>query len=332
MNPLERGRLGRTNVTVTRLSLGTAPLGGLYEAVSESQALNTVERAYELGIRYFDTAPLYGHGLAERRTGAVLRRYPRDEFALSTKVGRLLRPGEPSPHGQFKGTPNVVPVFDFSYDSVMRSFAESLERLRLDRVDILYIHDPDEHYEAARDGAFPALARLRDERVVGAIGAGMNQSEMLARFARETDMDCLLLAGRYTLLEQGALRELLPLCQERNIAIVIGGVFNSDLLANPRPGAHFNYEAASEELIARAQNIAQVCARWDVPLKAAALQFPMAHPAVASVLVGVRSIEHLEENLRLFEKDIPDGLWGELKASGLLDAAAPVPTSRLATR
>ena len=332
MDPLARTRLGRTSVSVTRMGLGTAPLAGLYQAVGERQALATLARAYELGIRYFDTAPLYGHGLAETRTGEVLRGYPRNDITLSTKVGRLLRPGEPAADGQFKGTPKVVPVFDFSYDAVMRSFEESLQRLGIDRVDILYIHDPDEHYEAARDGAFVALARLRDEGVVGAIGAGMNQSEMLARFARETDMDCFLLAGRYTLLEQGALRELLPLCQERHIAIVIGGVFNSDLLANPRPGAHFNYEPASPELIARAQTIAQVCARWNVPLKAAALQFPMAHPTVSSVLVGVRSIEHLEENLRLFELEIPDGLWAELKQSGLVDNAAPVPTSRFATR
>ncbi|HVH65921.1 MAG TPA: aldo/keto reductase [Candidatus Acidoferrum sp.] len=314
------------------MGLGTAPLGGLYETVDEGKALATLERAYELGIRYFDTAPLYGHGLAETRTGRVLRGYPRNDITLSTKVGRLLRPGEPDPDGQFKGTPKVVPIFDFSYDAVMRSFEESLQRLGIDQVDILYIHDPDDHYEAARDGAFPALARLRNEGVVRAIGAGMNQSEMLARFARETDMDCFLLAGRYTLLEQGALRELLPLCQERHIAIVIGGVFNSDLLANPRPGAHFNYEPASDELLARAQKIAQVCARWDVPLKAAALQFPMGHPTVSSVLVGVRSIEHLEEDLGLFELEIPDGLWAELKERGLLDEAAPVPTSRLATR
>lgn len=332
MNPRERVRLGRTDLMVTRMGLGTAPLAGLYEAVPEARALQTLERAFELGLRYFDTAPLYGHGLAEERTGAMLRQKPRDAFILSTKVGRLLRPGEPPPDGQFKGTPKVVPVFDFSYDAVMRSLEESLGRLGLDRVDILFIHDPDEHYEAAVRGAYPALARLRDEGVVGAIGAGMNQSEMLAAFARETDMDCFLLAGRYTLLEQGALSELLPLCQERNIAIVIGGVFNSDLLADPRPGAHFNYEPAGAELVERAQRIAQVCAHWSVPLKAAALQFPMAHPSVASVLVGCRSVEHLEENVHLFEHEVPDGLWSELKSAGLLDEAAPVPGSRLAAR
>ena len=332
MNPRAKIRLGRTDLMVTAVGLGTAPLAGLYEAVPEERAKATLERAWELGIRYFDTAPLYGHGLAEQRAGSMLRERSRDEYILSTKVGRLLLPGEPSPESQYKGTPKVVPVFDFSYDAVMRSFEESLGRLGLDRVDILYIHDPDEHYEAALTGAYPALARLREEGVVHAIGAGMNQSEMLARFARETDMDCFLLAGRYTLLEQGALRTLLPLCEQRNIAIVVGGVFNSGLLANPAPGARFNYEPASTDLIDRANRIAQMCARWNVPIKAAALQFPMGHPSVASVLIGSRSREHLEENLRLFELEIPDGLWADLKSTGLLDEAAPIPGSRLAAR
>lgn len=332
MNPREKRRLGRTDLTVTALGMGTAPMAGLYEAVPEERAKATLNRAWELGIRYFDTAPLYGHGLGEMRTGAALRQQPRADFVLSTKVGRLLRPGEPPPESQYKGTPRVVPVFDFSYDAVMRSFEESLSRLGLDRVDILYIHDPDDHYEAALTGAVPALARLRDEGVVHAIGAGMNQSEMLARFARETDMDCFLLAGRYTLLEQGALKELLPLCEQKNIAVVAGGVFNSGLLANPVPGARFNYEPASTELIDRASRIAQTCARWEVPIKAAALQFPIGHPSVASVLIGSRSRQHLEENVRLFELEIPDGLWTDLKAAGLLDEAAPVPGSHLAAR
>lgn len=327
MNARERVRLGRTRVTVSRLGLGTAPLGGLYEAVPESRAHATLERAFELGLRYFDTAPLYGHGLAEERTGSVLQRKPRDEFALSTKVGRLLKPGQPSPDGQFKGTPNVVPVFDFSYDGVLRSFEESLSRLGLDRVDVLLIHDPDDHYQEALNGAYPALARLRDEGVVGAIGAGMNQSEMLVRFTRETDLDCFLLAGRYTLLDQGALAELLPLCEQRGIAIIAGGVFNSGILAGPVPGAPFNYEPASAELVERAQQIASICAGSGVPLKAAAVQFAIGHPAVSCVLVGCRSVEHLEENIRLFEREIPMDLWSELKAEGLLPEAAPAPRS-----
>jgi D-threo-aldose 1-dehydrogenase len=332
MNPREKRKLGRTDLTVTALGMGTAPLAGLYQAVPEGQAAETLTQAWDLGLRYFDTAPLYGHGLAEQRTGKLLRQHPRDEFVLSTKVGRLLVPGEPPPESMYKGTPRVVPVFDFSYDAVMRSFEESLGRLGMDRVDILYIHDPDEHEDAVLNGAYPALARLREEGVVQAIGAGMNQSEMLARFARQTDMDCFLLAGRYTLLEQGALDELLPICEQKNIAVVIGGVFNSGVLANPAPGARFNYEPAPADLVDRAARIAKVCERWQVPIKAASLQFPMAHPQVVSVLIGSRSREHLEENVRLFELEIPDGLWADLKSAGLLDEAAPVAGSRLAAR
>ena len=332
MNPREKRRLGRTNLMVTALGMGTAPLAGLYEAVAEERAMATLQRAWDLGIRYFDTAPLYGYGLGEMRTGSLLRKHPRDEFVLSTKVGRLLLPGEPPPDSQYKGTPKLLPVFDFSYDAVMRSVDASLGRLGVDRVDMLYIHDPDDHEEAALTGAYPALAQLRDEGVVHAIGAGMNQWEMLTRFAHETDMDCFLLAGRYTLLEQGALKELLPLSEQRNIAIVVGGVFNSGVLANPAPGARFNYEPAPRALIDRAARIAEVCARWNVPIKAASLQFPLGHPSVTSVLIGSRSREHLEENVRLFEQEIPDALWQDLKAAGLLDEAAPVPGPRLAAR
>jgi D-threo-aldose 1-dehydrogenase len=320
-----RVALGRTRLQVTRLGLGTAPLGGLYAEVSETEAHAVVEQAYDLGLRYFDTAPLYGHGLAERRTGQVLRSKPRDDVVLSTKVGRLLRPGAPPPDGQFKGTPPVVPVFDFSYDATLRSVEESLSRLGLDRVDILLIHDPDQHYDAARAGAYPALERLRSEGVVSAIGAGMNQVEMLARFARETDVDCLLVAGRYTLLDQVALTELLPLCQERGIAVIAGGVFNSGILARPAAGAPYNYEPAAAEIVERALRIQAVCARFNIPVKAAALQFPLAHPAVACVLTGCRSVAELRENIELFELELPAGLWAALKNEGLLREPAPVP-------
>ncbi len=325
MDRRTRVALGRTRLRVTRLGLGTAPLGGLYAEVSEADAQGVVEGAYEGGLRFFDTAPLYGHGLAERRTGQVLRSKPRSGFVLSTKVGRLLRPGPLSPDGPFKGTPPVVPVFDFSYDATLRSVEESLSRLGLDRIDILLIHDPDQHYEAARSGAYPALDRLRSEGVVGAIGAGMNQVEMLARFARETDVDCLLVAGRYTLLDQVALTELLPLCQERGIAVIAGGVFNSGILARPTAGAPYNYEPAAAEIVERAQRIEAVCARFSVPVKAAALQFPLGHPAVACVLTGCRSIGELQENIDLFELELPAGLWSALKTEGLLREPAPVP-------
>jgi D-threo-aldose 1-dehydrogenase len=326
MNPRERVPLGRTPLSVTRFGLGTAPLAGLFEAVDEAQAIRVVERAWEAGVRFFDTAPLYGHGLAETRVGRVLRQMPRDEFTLATKVGRLLRAGAPPEPGQvFRGVPPVNPVFDFSYDGVMRSVEESLERLGLSRVDVLHIHDPDDHYDEALSGAYPALAKLRADGVIRAVGAGMNQSEMLARFAREGDFDCFLLAGRYTLLEQGALEELLPLCVERRIAIIAGGVYNSGILADPKPGAHYNYAAAPTALLERAQRIREVCERHGVPLKAAAVQFPLGHPAVATVVIGCRSVAQLDESLEMFSIDIPPALWQELKAEGLLQEDAPTP-------
>jgi D-threo-aldose 1-dehydrogenase len=326
MNPRERVPLGRTRLSVSRFGLGTAPLAGLFEEVDESQALRVIERAWEAGIRFFDTAPLYGHGLAELRLGRVLREVPRDEFVLATKVGRLLRADVPPEPGQvFVGTPPVNPVFDFSYEGVMRSVEESLERLGLSRIDILHIHDPDNPYDEAIGGAYRALAQLRSEGVIRAVGAGMNQSEMLARFAREGDFDCFLLAGRYTLLEQGALDELLPLCLERSIAIIAGGVYNSGILADPKPGAHYNYKAAPGPLLEKARRIRAVCERHGVPLKAAAVQFPVGHPAVPTVVVGCRSVAQLDESLEMFETDISQAMWQELKSEGLLPEDVPTP-------
>ncbi len=325
MDARERVALGRTGLSLTRLGLGGAPLGGLFREVADTEAAATVERAYALGLRLFDTAPLYGSGLAEQRLGRGLQGRPRGDYALSTKVGRLLEPGTVDTDSAFKGTPPLVPVFDFSYDATLGSMEASLERLGLDRVDILLIHDPDDHYAQALNGAYRALHELREQRVVSAIGAGMNQAEMLARFAGETDLDCFLVAGRYTLLDQAALSELLPLCVERGISVLIGGVFNSGILADPAPGATFNYRPAPAEWLERARRIAAVCQRWKVPLKAAALQFSTGHPAVASVLIGCRSPEEVDENVRMFELDLPGGLWSELKAESLLPADAPVP-------
>jgi D-threo-aldose 1-dehydrogenase len=319
-------RLGRTSVDVTRLGLGTAPLAGLYRAVAEADALAVIEGAWQKGIRFFDTAPLYGSGLAEQRVGKVLRAKPRDEFALATKVGRLLRAGAPPEPGQaFVGTTGVNPVFDFSYDAVMRSIEDSRERTGIERFDILHIHDPDDHYEEALHGAYRALDQLRVDGVVRAVGAGMNQSEMLTRFAREADFDCFLLAGRYTLLEQGALDELLSTCLERGVAIIAAGVYNSGILGDPKPGTHYNYQEAPPELLARAQRIRAVCERHDLPLRAAAVQFPLGHPAVQTVVVGCRSLEQMEDSIRMFETEIPPALWDELKAERLLPPEAPVP-------
>ena len=339
IDPFGSVPLGRTGVTVTRLGFGCAPIGGLLGAVSDEAALAVAQRAWDLGIRYFDVAPLYGYGSAERRIGRALAGRPRQSFALSTKVGRLLYPRAAMPPGVdvdrqalggredafYVDPPAVRPVFDFSSDGVLRSVEASLERLGLDRIDVLFIHDPDDHWEAAISGAYPALARLRAEGTVRAIGAGMNQAEMLARFAREGDFDVFLIAGRYTLLDQSALPELLPLCVEKGIAVVLGGVMNSGLLADPRPGATFNYVPADRERIERARRIQTVCERHGVSLKAAAVQFPFAHRALASLVAGVRRVEHLDEYPELMRRPIPVDLWSELKTEGLLAADAPTP-------
>ena len=327
MKATDRVQLGRTPLRVTRLGLGTAPLAGLYRAVDEADALAVIEHAWQRGIRFFDTAPLYGYGLAEQRVGQVLRTKPRDELVLATKVGRLLRADAPPEPGQvFAGAPPVNPVFDFSYEGVMRSFEESRQRLGIERVDILHVHDPDDHYEAALSGAYRALDRLRRDGVIAAVGAGMNQAEMLTRFAREADFDCFLLAGRYTLLDQVALEELLPMCLQRGVAVIAGGVFNSGILGDPKPGTHYNYQPAPTELLEHAQKLRAACERHGVPLRAAAIQFPLGHPAVQTVVVGCRSVEQLEDSIRMFDTEIPSALWDELKADRLLPEAAPTPS------
>ena len=334
MDPTERVPFGRTSLTTTRLGLGSAPLGGLFNPVPDATAHGVVQHAYDSGLRFFDTAPLYGYGSAEQRMGHVLARQPRNELVLATKVGRLIRPREAAGTGfdaegagQFLDAPPLVPVFDFSYDAVMRSFEESLERLGMDRIDVLHIHDPDNHYDQAIDGAYKALDKLRSEGTIKALGSGMNQAEMLARFAREGDFDCFLVAGRYTLLDQAALPELLPICEQKKIAIIIGGVYNSGILANldNLERATFNYQPAEQRWLDKARAIKAVCDRHNVPLQAAALQFPLAHPAVAVVLTGARSVEELDQNLAFMRQPIPADLWAELKSTGLLPAEAPTP-------
>ncbi|HEU4701103.1 MAG TPA: aldo/keto reductase [Conexibacter sp.] len=328
MRAEERAALGSTAVRVTRLGFGAAPLGNLFEPLDDAVARATVERAWELGVRLFDTAPVYGYGLAEERLRDVLPGRPRDELVLSTKVGRLLRADVPADEALahlFKDHPAVNSVFDFSCDGVLRSVEESLERLGLDRVDVLHLHDPDDHYEAALSGAYPALDRLRSEGVIGAVGAGMTQVAMLARFAREADFDCFLLAGRYTLLDHDGLAELLPVCEERNVSLIVGGVYNTGILAGPTADATFDYVQAPQELIERARRLDAVCARHGVPLKAAAIQFPLGSPLVASVLIGCRSVAEIEENVRMYELPIPAELWDELRAERLLADHVPVP-------
>ena len=338
-DPLERVPLGQTSLAVSRLGFGGASIGGLFSDVDDEAAIATVRHAWDLGIRSFDTAPLYGYGASERRMGAALRDRPRDAFTLSTKVGRLVRDEATIPadadidrqsidgrEDAFYGRSRPVRlVFDYSADGVRRSIEESLDRLGLDRIDIALIHDPDEHWPAAIGEAWPALERLRAEGVIRAVGAGMNQSRMLARFARETDMDVFLLAGRYTLLDQGALDELLTLCVERGIGVLVGGVMNSGVLADPRPGSRFDYAPASSDIVERARRLGEVCARHDVPLRAAAMQFPLAHPAVVSLVAGVRTTAHLDEYPAMLSRPIPRALWDELRADGLIAAGAPVP-------
>jgi D-threo-aldose 1-dehydrogenase len=315
---------------VTRLGFGGAPIGNLFTPVAEADARAAVDAAWERGVRFFDTAPLYGHGLSELRIGAALRSRPRSDVAIATKVGRLLVRDEHPPSDGYVSTPPFRPEFDFSRDAVLRSLAESLERLGLDRVDLLHVHDPDDHAEEALDGAFPVLAELRAKGVVGAIGCGMNRASLLARFVREADLDCVLVAGRYTLLDQTALAELLPLCAARGVSVIAAGVFNSGLLADPSPGATYDYAPAPDRLVERARRLAAVCARHRVSLKAAALRFPLAHPAVACVLTGARSAEEMEENAALFGEPIPLELWDELRAEGLLGEAVPTPSEEAA--
>jgi D-threo-aldose 1-dehydrogenase len=320
--------LGRRGLRISRLGLGTAPLGNLFTEVPESDADATVDAALAGGITFLDTAPHYGLGVAERRLGRRLARLPRERFVLSTKVGRLVRPleaGETADPEGFVATPAAKRVWDFSRDGVRRSLDESLDRLGLDRVDVALVHDPDQHEHEAAGQALPALAELRDQGVVGAIGAGMNQAEMLTRFVRELELDLVLMAGRYSLLDQRALGELLPVCAERGVAVVIGGVFNSGLLADPRPGATFDYAPAPPELVERAGRLQAVCARHGVPLRAAALAFPFGHPAVASVLVGARTAAEVQDAVAMAGRPVPAELWTELVAEGLLPDHVPTP-------
>jgi D-threo-aldose 1-dehydrogenase len=317
--PLAQRQLGRSQLSVTELSLGGAAIGNLFTEVDDQAAAAAIDAAWDGGIRTFDTAPHYGLGLSERRLGDALRQRPRQEYVISTKVGRLLQPAQP-PYGMdtegFAVPATQVRVFDFSADGVRRSLDASLRRLGLDRIDIVLIHDPDDHGEQALREAYPALERLRAEGSVRAIGVGMNQAKMLTRFVTDTDIDIVLIAGRLTLLDNSAADTLLPAAEERGVAVVAGGVFNSGLLAAPVAGARFDYQVAPAALLARARELEAVCARYGVPLRAAAARFPLRHPAVASVLIGARSAAEITDVIRLRDADIPAALWDALAAVG----------------
>lgn len=328
----QRVELGRTGLKITRVGFGCAPIGNLHSVVAEEDAQAAIKAAFDDGVRFIDAAPFYGYGLAEERAGRAMAHWPREEFVLSTKVGRLIRPGKRSGAEIYDGGKSYYLAndemhthLDYSYDGAMRSLEESLRRWNVDRIDILHIHDPDDHFEEAVNGAYKALDRLRSDGTIKAVSAGMNQWQMLSRFLDHGHFDCFLLAGRYSLLDQSSLPEFLPKCLERGVSVIVGGVFNSGLLANPQPGATYNYTPASEAMLARALRIKEVCERHGVSLKAAALQFPLAHPAVAAILSGVRTPAEWNENHAALRAEIPTALWDELKHEGLLEASTPVP-------
>jgi D-threo-aldose 1-dehydrogenase len=331
MKGLAKKTLGKSGIEITKVGLGCAPLGGLYGDIPDEQAHEVVRRALSLGINIIDTAPLYGYGKSEIRIGEAVRGRARSDFVLASKVGRLLVPREDkgadtSQDENWGTTSPLRPKFDFSYDGVMRSVEESLKRLQTDRIDILHIHDPDELYEEALRGAYPTLAKLRSDGAIRPVSAGMNQSEMLARFAREGDFDCFLLAGRYSILEQGAMDELFPLCAQKNIGILLGGTYNSGILASDlNAGAKFNYADAPTDVLERARGLQTVAARHRVFLKAAASQFALAHPQVTCIIPGTRVPDRVEENLKLVNEPIPSEFWAELRAEKLIRQDAPVP-------
>ena len=327
MNPLDKAEIGSTGVMVTRLGLGGAPFGSMPVDLAEQRSIESINKGLELGIGFYDTAPFYGAGRSERYYARGLSDAERGSYVLSTKVGRVLNPVDAAP-GQdiYRDLPQMEVAFDFSRDGVLRSFEESLKRLELDRIDILLIHDPDDFHQQAVDETFPALAELRSQGVIGAIGAGMNFCEPLAQFGREADFDCFLLAGRYTLLDHSGLDDLLPLCEERGMSIILGGPYNSGVLASDLgEGTTYFYQSTPPEVLELARKIKAVCDRHDVPLKAAALQFGLAHPAVAATIPGAVSVDEVQENVNMVSFDIPDDLWAELKHEGLLPENAPTP-------
>ena len=332
-------RHGTGGLTFTELGFGTAPIGNLYRAVSDEDAAAILDLSWESGIRYYDTAPLYGLGLSETRLNAMLRGKNRDDYVLSTKVGRLLSVTAPDQRdgiGKWFDVPTRREIYDYTYDGVLRSVEFSLERLGVDRIDILYGHDLDIFNHGARDaldgkleefleGGHRALVELRDQGVISAFGLGVNEWQPAQWLVENGDPDIMLLAGRYTLLEQEALDSFLPLCVDRGVGIVIGGPYNSGILATgPREGAFYNYDPAPPEILDRVCRIEAVCNRYGVRMIDAAFRFPLCHPAVVSVIPGGQTPAEMTSNLQAATSDIPADLWAELKAEGLMSEAAPV--------
>ncbi|MDI6839234.1 MAG: aldo/keto reductase, partial [Rhizobiaceae bacterium] len=316
-----------SDVPVSRLGMGCSQFGNFNRVTTDEVCQSAVDAAWEAGIRYFDTAPHYGLGLSERRLGRALRGRRRDDYVISTKVGRLL---VPSPEGadRLDDAGFLVPadhrrVFDFSRDGVLRSFEQSLDRLGTDRVDIVYLHDPDDHWAVASSTGIDTLIELRDQGVIGAVGAGMNQSPLLADLVRRADVDIVMLAGRWTLLDQSAADDLLPLAHERGVRVLAAGIYNSGLLAAPTVSdeAHYDYRPAPAALVRRARRMAELCSRHGVTLPDAAVQFPVRHPAVAGLVVGMRTAAHVRSLVTRWTTHVPDALWDDLVAEGLLPSA-----------
>jgi D-threo-aldose 1-dehydrogenase len=310
------------------LALAVCRSAGSSRPLDDNTAAEALATAWDCGIRYFDTSPHYGIGHSECRTGDFIRRRPRAEFTLSTKVGRLLVPQDPAGRMDegFEVPATHRRVWDFSRDGILRSVDDSLTRMGVDRIDVLFLHDAEDHFDAALCDGYPALAELRAQGVVGAIGAGMYHTAMLTRLVQETHVDAVMLSGRYTLLDQRALNDLFPACTERGISAIAASIFNSGLLATPRPapGARFDYAPASPEVLRRANRIADVCEAHGVTLPQVAMAFPLRHPAVAGIVVGMRSAEEVRDNVAAFGTDIPEQVWADLLNEGLLDQRAPV--------
>ena len=316
----EKVKLKRSDLEVTRLSLGTAPLGGLFKSVSDADGEALLNSALEIGINYFDTAPQYGHGVAEIRVGKVLQS-TKLPYVIETKVGRILQKVENAElFPWFPDAPrDVMPIFDYSADGIKRSFNESLERMGLDHLDIVLMHDAEEHIKEAIENAFPVLAQYRSQGLIKAVGIGINYVEPALEIMKNTDLDIALIAGRYTLLDQIAHNELFPYALAHNIDITMGGVLNSGVLANPVAGATYNYLPASDEIISRAARIGNFLKERNIPLISAALQFPLRHPAVTSVLTGPRNVKELLSNVDDFNRELPIDIWTELEDANLIE-------------